>query len=371
MALILIVDDDPTMRRVASYALKSAGHEVLEAGDGTEGLEFARVRRPELILCDVVMPGISGFEFVAALRQEEGISDMPVIMLTAMGERAHMRTGMTSGADDYIAKPFAFDELLEAVQALLSKRKALHEGLVASMSTSFVAALDEQREILASQYEKRLISELNSRWERVGDHDTELVYDDAVVMQVDIFGPLLARIAASADSSTVVRKAHQGARDALHLFSVQHLLASGNDLVAVFADEDESVRLDASTRALKAGFALAKAVSAALRPALDAAAAASEAAHVTIAMHRGSVKLLHVSDPLHGGPDSVLATGDTMSELASVRDFARVSGWQVAASSAVASTFGGRIVVDRSAQVMHADRSRPPIDVVEITALVS
>src|SRR5881394_37901 len=124
MALILVVDDDRNQRAVAAHALGGCGHEVIEAEDGTQALEITRARRPDLIVCDVVMPGISGFEFVTALRQEEGISDLPVIMLTSMGERAHMRTGMTSGADDYLAKPFSFAELNEAVTALLSKRKA-------------------------------------------------------------------------------------------------------------------------------------------------------------------------------------------------------------------------------------------------------
>jgi DNA-binding response OmpR family regulator len=371
MALILVVDDDRNQRAVAAHALGGSGHEVIEAADGTQGLEAARTRRPDLIVCDVVMPGISGFEFVTALRQEEGISDLPVIMLTSMSERAHMRTGMTSGADDYLAKPFSFAELNEAVTALLSKRKALHDGLVASLGTSFIAALDEQREILASQYEKRFITELSGRWDQVDETNTELRHADAIVMQVDIFGPLLARIAASADAATTVRKAYQSARDALRLFSAQHVLPAGNDLVAIFVSDDaESVRVDAPTRALKSAFALRRGVRAALQPVLaDGGSATGDAGQVTIALHRGAVTLLRMSDPLHGDPDSVLATGDTVAELAVLREFARGAGWPVACSNTAARGLGDKLVFGRSAQVPQPDRSKPPIGAVEITAL--
>lgn len=121
MALILVVDDDRMMRMVATHALKMAGHGVIEAEDGTQGLELARTRQPELILCDVVMPGISGFQFVSALRQEQGISQLPVIMLTSMADPDNMRAATASGANGYIAKPFSVTELNEAVAALLAK----------------------------------------------------------------------------------------------------------------------------------------------------------------------------------------------------------------------------------------------------------
>jgi CheY-like chemotaxis protein len=369
MALILVVDDDRNQRSVAAHALGGSGHEVIEAEDGAQALEAARTRRPDLIVCDVVMPGMSGFEFVTALRHEEGISDLPVIMLTSMGERTHVRAGMTSGADDYLAKPFSFTELNEAVSALLSKRKALHEGLVASMSSSFIAALDEQREILASQYEKRFITELSGRWDTVGDTNSELRHADAVVMQVDIFGPMLARIGAGADASTTVRKTYQVARDAVRLFGAQHLLPSGNELVAIFVSEG-SVRVDAPTRAMKAAFGVLRGVRAALEPVLrDGAAGAGECGPVTIALHRGAVTLLHVSDPLHGDPDSVLATGDTMAELERLHEFARASGWPVAASNAAVRGLGDKIVFGRSGQVLQPNRGRPPLGAVEITAL--
>src|SRR5512140_3916641 len=130
MSLILVIEDDRIQRQVTVQALKSTGHEVMEAPDGVEGLRSARTNRPDLIVCDVMMPGMNGYQLVTALREEEDIADIPVIMLTAMTERAHMRTAMTSGADDYIAKPVSFKELNEATSALIAKRKARLDGFV-------------------------------------------------------------------------------------------------------------------------------------------------------------------------------------------------------------------------------------------------
>lgn len=320
MPLILVIDDDRLQRTVAAHALKKAGHEIIEAADGMQGLEAARTRRPELIVCDVLMPGLNGLQFVSALRQEEGISDIPVIMLTSMAERADMRAGMNSGADDYLAKPFSFAELNDAVAALLTKRRTLQEGLVNSMNTSFLAALDEQRESLASQYEQRYVHELSARWDR-GDGNSELKYDNAVVLKVDLFGAMLGQVAADKDMAQTVRRAYQSARDSLHLFSALHLLPLGNDLLAVFADEPDSVRVAANVRAIRACFALVKAVGVVL-PKLTASSAESGAG-VSIALHQGPVTLLHLSDPLHGDPDSTLATGETVAALAGLVSLAR------------------------------------------------
>src|SRR4051812_35972804 len=106
MARILVIEDDRIQRLVALQALRGAGHEVLDAIDGITGMEAARAERPDLIVCDVLMPNMNGYQFVAALREDEAISATPVIMLTSMAERSQMRAGMTAGADDYIVKPF-------------------------------------------------------------------------------------------------------------------------------------------------------------------------------------------------------------------------------------------------------------------------
>ena len=368
MPLILLVDDDVTQRLATGSVLKKAGHQILHAEDGMQGLEMARTHEPELIVCDVVMPGMNGYQMVTALRQEPGIADTPVIMLTSMAERMHMRLGMTSGADDYLAKPFSSAELCDAVSALLAKRKVQREQIVSSVKDGFMAALDEQKQNLASQYEKRLVQELDSRWDREKDANSELKYDDATVLLIDLFGSLLTQPPAGTDLATLVRRRHQAARDTLYLFGAKHLLPYGNDLLAVFAGDIDAVGTSPKLRALRAAFALVKAaVMEAEAAARQDPASALAQPGITTALHEGTLTLLRVSDPLHGGPDSTLATGEILAEAAQVLEFACASGWRIACTQAMAEANQQSIVVGRRAAM--ASGKSLVLEAVELVAL--
>ncbi len=369
MPLLLLIDDDPLLRKVAAHALTAVGHEVLEAADGAAGLDLAKTNRPELIVCDVNMPGMDGFEFVTTLRRQEGISDIPVIMLTAMADRANMRTGMTSGADDYLGKPFTFTELTEAVSALLSKRAALHEGLVSSMNTSFISALDEQREMLAAQYERRYIHELSARWDRVNEANSELRYEHAIVLKADLMTALASQITTASDPGGLTRRAFQAARDVLHLFNAQHLLPSGNDLLAIFADEPNYVGAGANARAAKAAFAIEKAVMTVIHGGALFDPATDTRVGVVVSMQQGPIALVHLSDPLHGDPDSTLATGPTVASVVAIGDFARVAGWPIACSQEMAESLSGLVTLGRNTHIDLPDRSLPPLYVTELLSL--
>ncbi len=117
---ILVVDDDPEIVSVVRRGLAYEGYTVDTAGDGAEALARARDREPDLIILDIMMPGIDGIEVAKRLR--EG-GDVPILMLTAKGTVADKVTGLESGADDYLVKPFAFDELLARVKALLRRHQ--------------------------------------------------------------------------------------------------------------------------------------------------------------------------------------------------------------------------------------------------------
>ena len=335
MSLILVIEDDRIQRQVTAQALKSTGHEVLEAPDGVEGLQSARTNRPDLIVCDVMMPGMNGYQLVAAVREEEGIADIPIIMLTAMTERAHMRTAMTTGADDYIAKPFSFQELNEAASALIAKRKAQHEGFVNSIKSEVTEALEEQKQALSGQYERRFVQELNSRWERVGEGNSELKYEEATVLVVDLFGSTLQNLPSGTDTGNTVRHAYQAARDTLYLFRARHLLAYGNDLLAIFADPPGSVGVSPKMRAARAACALVKARSSLSKTAQPGVPGDAASSDIAIAMHEGPITLLLVSDPLHGDPDATLATGETLNAARSLQEFAQASHWRIACSRAM------------------------------------
>src|SRR5690242_4847442 len=120
---ILLVDDEASFRAVIAKALLKRGFEVLEAADGNEGLRLAHENRPDLVLCDLSMPGMNGYQVLAALQQEETLVDIPVIFLTAQSEPAEVRQGMNLGADDYMIKPANIVDLLGAIKARLDRRK--------------------------------------------------------------------------------------------------------------------------------------------------------------------------------------------------------------------------------------------------------
>jgi CheY-like chemotaxis protein len=104
---ILLIEDEETMRCLTATALELEGFTVHQAADGAAGIEAARHHRPDLILCDVMMPGIDGYQVLATLRADPALCHIPFIFLTAKGEKNDLRQGMVSGADDYLTKPVA------------------------------------------------------------------------------------------------------------------------------------------------------------------------------------------------------------------------------------------------------------------------
>lgn len=115
---ILVVEDDPNIAALVERYLAAAGFETIIAADGTAGLDLARMRNPQLIVLDVMLPGIDGFEVCRALRRS---SDVPVVMLTAREAEADRIVGFSLGADDYVVKPFSPRELVERVKAVLRR----------------------------------------------------------------------------------------------------------------------------------------------------------------------------------------------------------------------------------------------------------
>jgi DNA-binding response OmpR family regulator len=122
METILIVEDDPTMLRGLKDNFEFQGYRVLTAEDGEEGLNTALNAKPDLIVLDIMLPKINGYEVCRLLRKEH--LTMPIIMLTAKGEESDIVLGLNLGADDYVTKPFSIKELLARAEALLRRTRA-------------------------------------------------------------------------------------------------------------------------------------------------------------------------------------------------------------------------------------------------------
>ncbi len=119
---ILVADDDQDILELVAFRLERAGYEVLTAGDGEQALATARERQPALAVLDVMMPKLTGYEVVKAMRSAEETSRIPVILLTARVQEADVSRGFEAGADDYIRKPFSPQELRARVEAILGRR---------------------------------------------------------------------------------------------------------------------------------------------------------------------------------------------------------------------------------------------------------
>ena len=122
-ATVLVVDDEIHMRRLAARILELAGYQVLEAGSGSEALSIIEKTPPDVITCDISMPGMSGFELLSAVKAMPSGAEIPVIMLTALGQNKDIIRATDLGAAAYISKPFSSAKLIEMIQQQLDSRK--------------------------------------------------------------------------------------------------------------------------------------------------------------------------------------------------------------------------------------------------------
>lgn len=119
MPKVLVVEDDPQIARIVQIKLKNNGFEVFLAADGGAGLNAVRELRPDLVLLDVMMPVMDGYQVLRTIRSEPELAALPVIMLTAKGQERDVLTGFKDGATDYIVKPFSPAEVVARVQRAL------------------------------------------------------------------------------------------------------------------------------------------------------------------------------------------------------------------------------------------------------------
>ena len=121
MAKILIAEDEPDIRDLVAFTLRFAGHEVTPTSNGEEAFQQASVVMPDLILMDVRMPKMTGYEACRAMKADPALKDIPVVFLSAKGQDTEIQTGMEVGAEEYLLKPFAPDQLSQRIKEILSK----------------------------------------------------------------------------------------------------------------------------------------------------------------------------------------------------------------------------------------------------------
>jgi len=128
MIKILVIEDHDTVSQTVKRLFERAGYEVIAAKSGNEGVNLALEALPDIIVCDIMMPGMNGYEVLKQLSSTSETSSIPFIFLTARADMADLRVGMELGADDYLVKPFKANDLLNAVRTRLGKRELITKG---------------------------------------------------------------------------------------------------------------------------------------------------------------------------------------------------------------------------------------------------
>lgn len=198
MTKILIIEDTTKLRENLSDALELQGYEVLHADNGSMGIQLAKESSPDLILCDIVMPGLSGWEVLEFLRSEDEQNTIPFIFISALAERKNVRAGMELGADDYLTKPFSASELLNAIATRLEKFNTI-ENKIKRQYDRIEQELIERVENLKNQNEnqKNIIEDISATnkevIEQLNEKQAQLMHEALKAIEVNTTMQTLAK----------------------------------------------------------------------------------------------------------------------------------------------------------------------------------
>jgi diguanylate cyclase (GGDEF)-like protein len=226
---LLVVDDDPFIARLLEIELKAAGYEVRVASDGEQALAAAQERSPQLVLADVMMPNMDGFELTRRLRQDPRTATVSVIMLTARGLSADKLEGFAIGADDYIVKPFDTPELLARIRGVLNRASDTRSLSPMTGLAGNVAIEDEiERRVASGEPFAILYADLD-RFKAYNDRYGFLRGDEAIRETARVIGE-----AAAAVVGVETFVGHAGGDDFVVVVPPEHATAAAQRIVQDF-----------------------------------------------------------------------------------------------------------------------------------------
>ena len=320
MALIVVAEDDSGTLKLIQVVLRNQGHDVLSASDGQRAWLLIREHRPDLVVSDINMPGITGFELLRAVRDNEQLNQIPFVLLTSLQERRDMRQGMLLGADDYLTKPVRPHELVDAVTAQLNRQTMRAASFELQVRDAVSEALEDQAWILQAQYEKRLARELSEQWP--GEHrgHQEERHTHATVLFADIrqYADWLS-VLDTEQFASLLKRFYEGSGDTVHLFGARALNFVGDGLMAVFTDLGPGTTAHQGLRAVKAAFGLRNAAAAMqgfVRQRFPGRMLPAFA--VGTALHSGPVTMMRL-DGLLGGASQVLPVGEAVVDTIAIQ----------------------------------------------------
>ncbi len=371
MPLIVVIDDDAGTRMLVSQVLKKEGYQVTAADDGAKGLALIRELKPDLVVSDVQMPELDGFEVLDRVRNDEALATTPVILLTSLQERAHMRQGMTTGADDYLTKPFAPQELREAVSAQLNKRSRADAMRAQVVDQAMQVALQDQRLKITDLYEMRMAKSLSDQWPDSSQAKDTEKFASATVLFADIrdYGLWTERLS-SAELSDVVRQLYSSVGDTVYLFGAHSMQFVGDGMLCVFVDASDTQSVNHGLRAVRAALGLAdaaKRIDSYVRQRFSERALPRFC--LGVSLHAGPVAFASL-DGLIGRTGQTAPVGDTVSATVKLLQGQPSLDWTIAASVQMARLVAGAVRTGRRALVQVQGR-KLPMDAVEIVGLAT
>jgi DNA-binding response OmpR family regulator len=371
MPVIVVMDDDAGTRMLVSQVLKKEGFDVLAAEDGAKGLDLIREFHPDVIVSDVQMPNLDGFGVIEQVRAEESTATIPIILLTSLQDRAHMRQGMTTGADDYLTKPFAPQELREAVNAQLNKLVRAEAVQAHVIERAVAQALEEQQHKISKLYERRMAKELSEQWPDSGFVQENEKFASATVLHADMrdYG-LWTNKLSSSELGSVVQQFYSSVGDTVHLFGAHHMQFIGDGMLCVFTDSGDTASVNHGLRAIRAALGLVdgmRRIDGYVRQRFGERGL--PAFRLSMALHSGPVAFARL-DGLFGTSGQSTPVGDTVSAALKLFAGEPPLDWTVAASVQTTRLVAGAIKTNRRAIVKTPGRNMP-IDVLEVIGLQS
>ena len=360
MRKILVVEDEASIRLNLALMLKGEGYEVDSAEDGRAGIEHAKRFAPDLIVSDVMMPGMDGFGMLEALRADPQFADTPFIFLTALNDRNSMRRGMNLGADDFLNKPFTRDELIEAVNSRLKK----YENAARSLAARLVAGNDELR-----------------RWYRQnfagGEAERPLPFAQAAGMtgKITVASVLFADIRNFTTYSERLTAGQIAELLNAYFESVcQPIVRNGgriakligDGIMVVFDPRDEDGEDNHARRAIRAGLGIVVAASKFgewFKAHFDLGNVPDFATGVGI--HSGDLMEVRIGPP---GAEDLTVVGDSVNVASRLEGQTKELGWPLVASAA-AVQMAGSLVTTGETRMLELRGRDAPIEAVEVTGI--
>ncbi|GAA6140884.1 response regulator [Hydrogenophaga sp. 5NK40-0174] len=257
MSHLLIVDDDPGTLKLLTVVLRHQGYGVDTAETAEQAWDKFNSQPPDLVISDIHLPSASGLDLLARIRGDMRHTLCPVILLTSLNDRQHMRSGMQLGADDYITKPFRGPEIVEAVRAQLNRQNVRNAAQELKSRASMERALQEQAQTLGENYELQLAHTLSEQWaSATKDAETERL-DHACVASFGLVDhEAYVEHMPPDQMARWLKRFHEACGDAASLFGALNVHFLNEGAVAVFATDEDDPALNASSETASSGHAV-------------------------------------------------------------------------------------------------------------------